>query len=444
MKLLCLIALLSITVLAQGQENWLINDPNGFDYFITTEINKGKIVGMTRKNALKDIVGRFKFSMAKMATSVKYPEIVHFEGSSEGEKYKGKFHKVFSQLKFEAEIKDDSIHITLINDKNFRSQISGAKVNKIIPVRNYKNIFEKLFDLTEKNIYNQSFLKTKTWKNFKKRMLKISNDVKDDLELQIAFYAHVRNFPFSHYHLYETLPEKNKEKEYSGFAELNEIDNLTCVLKIKGFYGTKQEMDSLITVIQTKQYQNLIIDLRDNYGGTLESAFPLGEFIIDEPIISGVFPNKNWYHEYDRLPLKNDYSNFSEFTGGTLEEWYKASSKNYGAYFKVLPSENNFKGNVYILTNNSTASTCEPFVNGLKEHNYATIIGEHTAGAMLSANQYQLTDNITVTIPLNDYVTYSGKRIDKMGVKPHVEVESEKALEFTLEEITVGNNVYKK
>ena len=53
MRTLCLIALISITSLAQGQENWLINDPNGFDYFITTELKEGKLVGMTRKNALK-------------------------------------------------------------------------------------------------------------------------------------------------------------------------------------------------------------------------------------------------------------------------------------------------------------------------------------------------------------------------------------------------------
>ena len=382
--------------------------------------------------------------MAKMATSVKYPEIVHFEGNFEGKKYKGRFQKIFNQLKFEAEIKDDSIHITLINDKNNTSQISGIKVNEIKPARNYINTFEKLFQLTENNIYDQSFLKTITWKKFKKRMRKISTEIKDDLELQIAFYAHVRNFPFSHYYLTETTSVQNKEKGYSGFAEIDEVDSLSCVLKIKGFYGTKKEMDSLVTVIQTKQYQNLIIDLRDNNGGTLEAAFPIGEYIIDKPIIAGVFPNKNWYGEYNRLPSKEDYSKFSEFTGGTLEEWYTASSKNYGAYYKVIPNENNFKGKVFILTNNNTASTCEPFVFGLKENNYATIIGEHTAGAMLSANQFQLEDNITLTIPLNDYITYSGDRIDKVGIKPDIEVESEKALEFTLEKITVGNTVYKK
>lgn len=444
MKSLCAITLLLISFLTQGQENWLINDPNGFDYFITTEIKEGEIVGMTRENALKDIVGGFKFSMARMATSVKYPEIVHFEGSLGKNKYKGKFQKIFSQLKFEAEIKNDSIHIILINDNNLKSKISGVKVNEIKPARNYKTTFEKLIDLTENNIYNQSFIKSKDWKKFKKRMLKISDDIKDDLELQIAFYAHARNFPFSHYYLNETLPKKTTQQGYSGFAKLNEIDNLTCVLKIKGFYGTKQEMDSLIAIIKTKEYKNLIIDLRDNLGGTLESAFPLAEFIIDKPIISGVFPNKNWYNQYDRLPLKSDYSKFSEFTGGTLDEWYMTSKQKYGAYYKVYPNNDNFKGKVFILTNNNTASTCEPFVYGLKEHNYATVIGEHTAGAMLSANHFQLADNITLTIPLNDYITYSGERIDKIGIKPDFEIESEKALEFTLEKITVGNMVYKK
>lgn len=439
-KILLLILLFSNNCL--GQQNWLIKNPNSFDYYLTTNIENGKIIGKTRKNALRDIVGGFKFTMAKIATSVKYPEIVHFEGDFIENNIQGEFQMIFSQKKFEGHIKNDSLFINLTNKDNSKTKIIGVEIVEIKPIRDYKKTFEKIFELTENNIYKQQFLKSKDWKKFKKKMLKLSERINDDLELQIAFSAFARNFPFSHFYLYQTKQENKIENSNKDFAELNEINEKTCVLKVKSFSGSKQQMDSLISIIDIKKYQNLIIDLRDNPGGNHLSAFPLAEYLINKPIIAGVFPNKNWYKEFDRLPNRNDYSKFSEFTGGTFKEWFDKSNQNYGAYFKVIPSKKQFKGKVYILTNKRTGSTCEPFVYGLKHHKYATIIGKNTAGAMLSSNEFKMEDGITLRIPLNDYITYTGERIDKKGIEPDIEVESEKALEYVLNKITVGNKVY--
>jgi hypothetical protein len=418
-----------------GQEKWLIKNPNSFDYYITTEIKDGEIIGKTRNNALKDIVGGFKFTMAKMATSVKYPEIVYFKGPINGNVFDGNFQMIFSQKKFKGLIKNDSILITLTEKDSSETKISGIRIKEIKPIRDYKKTFNEIFTLTEKNIYNQSFLKSKDWRKFKKRMLKLSSDINDDLELQIAFSAFARDFPFSHYYLYKSQPKSDNKSANPNFASISEINSKTCVLKVKSFSGSKEQMDSLINIIDNKKYQNLIIDLRNNPGGNHLSAFPLAEYIIDKPIIAGVFPNKNWYIEFDRTPNIEDYSKFTEFSGGTMDSWFDKANQNYGAYFKVFPSKKHFKGKVYILTNKNTGSTCEPLVYGLKHHNYATIIGERTAGAMLSSNEFDLGDGITLRIPLNDYITYSGERIDNNGIEPNIEVESEKALEYTMNKI---------
>jgi hypothetical protein len=430
-----LIIILLLSKLCLGQEKWLINNPNSFDYYITTEIKDGEIIGKTRNNALKDIVGGFKFTMAKLATSVKYPEIVYFKGAFEENTFSGNFQMIFSQRPFKGLIKDDTLKITLTNKDSTETKINGIRIQEIKPIRDYKSTFNKIFEITENNIYNQSFLKSKDWRKFKKRMNNISGRINDNLELQIAFSAFAREFPFSHYYLYKSSSTNQIESNNANFAEIKEINSKTCVLKVKSFSGSRKQMDSLISIIENKKYSNLIIDLRNNPGGNHLSAFPLAEYLIDKPIIAGVFPNKNWYKEFERIPNKKDYSKFTEFSGGTMKEWFSKASKNYGAYFKVNPSENHFKGKVYVLTNNRTGSTCEPFVYGLKNDNYATIIGEHTAGAMLSSNEFDLGNGITLRIPLNDYITYSGERIDKNGIQPNIEVESEKALEYTLDKI---------
>jgi len=417
-----------------GQEKWLIKNPNAFEYYITTNIENGEIIGETRDNALKDIVGGFKFLMAKIATPVKYPEIVHFEGKVTGNTFQGNLQMIFNQAPFEGKIRNDSILINIQQKNGSQSMISGVKVDSIKPFRNYKKTFEQIFELTASHIYRPSFLQSKDWKRFKTKMRKLSKKINDDLELQIAVGAIARDFPFSHYYVHKTNKE-NQQQTPSNFTEIKEVNKHTCILKIKGFYGTEKEMDSLITIIDKGNFKNLIIDLRDNPGGHLEAAFPLAEYIIDHPIVAGVFPNKNWYAKFNRLPNPTDYALFTEFTGGTLEAWYEKSAENYGAYYKVIPAERHFNGKVYILTNNHTASTCEPFVFGLKYHNFATVVGERTAGAMLSAKSFEIEDGISVMIPLNDYITYSGNRIDKKGIEPDIEVESKQAQAYVLKHI---------
>ncbi|MBV7439825.1 hypothetical protein KRX57_00150 [Weeksellaceae bacterium TAE3-ERU29] len=433
-KIHILLIILLLSNICLGQDNWLIKNSNGFNYYLTTEIKNGKIVGHTRDNALKDIVGGFKFMMLKVGTSIKYPEIIHFKGEFTDNQFQGEFHKIFSKWNFKGEIKNDSLLITLINKNNSKTRISGIRVKEVKPMRDYQKTFNEIFRLTENNIYNQSFLKSKDWKKFKKKMNKLSKKIKDDLELQIAFFAITRDFPFSHYYLYDSRPE-NKKHNNTSFADIREINNETCVLKVKRFSGSEKQMDSLISIIDDKKYKNLIIDLRNNPGGNYLTAFPLAEYIIDKPFIAGVFPNKNWYKEFDRVPTKEDYSNFAEFSGGTMDEWFDKANQNYGVYLKILPSKKHFEGKVYILTNKNTGSTCEPFVYGLKAHNYATIIGENTAGAMLSSNEFKIENEIILRIPLNDFITYSGERIDKKGVEPNIKVKSEKALEYTLNNI---------
>lgn len=176
-----LLVILFISSFCFGQDKWLMKSIEGFDYYVKTEIKNGEIIGQTRKNALKDIVGGFNFSMAKLATSVKYPEIVYFKGAFEKNTFSGNFQMIFSQRDFKGLIKNDSLQITLINKDSTETKINGIRIKEIKPIRNYKSTFNKIFEITENNIYNQSFLKSKNWRRFKKKMNDISERITDDL-----------------------------------------------------------------------------------------------------------------------------------------------------------------------------------------------------------------------------------------------------------------------
>jgi C-terminal processing protease CtpA/Prc len=87
-----------------------------------------------------------------------------------------------------------------------------------------------------------------------------------------------------------------------------------------------------------------------------------------------------------------------------------------------------------ILTSKSTASASEPFVYTLQKENIATVIGEKTAGAVISMEYFHL-QNLALTIPMLDYYTYDGKRLDKIGVEPNIKCDPKEALDVALRKI---------
>ena len=178
-----------------AQKIWFVNNPKGFDFYLTTTIEDGVITRITRKNALIDIVGRFKFTLAKMTSSIIYPEIVHFKGNIKENSFKGKYQKLFDQLNFTGVIKNDSLKIVITHENNHTTELKGVKVDKIKTVRDYKQTVNTIIKLTERNVDNQQNIKSYDWSKFKMKMLDISERIHDDYELEIAFGGIAKKLP---------------------------------------------------------------------------------------------------------------------------------------------------------------------------------------------------------------------------------------------------------
>jgi Peptidase family S41 len=406
----------------KAQTEWIIREGVGSYCVITIDVNGNTMTGHTRKNALKDYAGNFKFIVAKVLTPLKYPEIIHFKAvfiDAAKSKFTGTYNRLTSEKKMEGIISGDSISMKLFN-KNKVDVVKGVRKNAALATKDYPGVVKKIMDLTEEKLYDPQFIQSKKWKNFKKTMTVNSNKIKDDLELLIGSFAITRYFPFSHY----TLARHSKNKmETSTYFSIKEIDTKTCILDINAFEGNGDKMDSLINIIDTKRYDNLIIDLRDNPGGDAESAVPLMGFISSKEIIVGIFPNNNWYKENKRFPTTGEYQKFNEFNDGTLDEFYKKAEAGYGTYLKCIPSKKHFNGKVFVLTNKNTGSTSEVVALALKENKLAKLVGQKTAGGVLSAKRFNISEDFDLIIPQNDYISYSGYRIDKNGIEPDIEVE---------------------
>ena len=164
------------------------------------------------------------------------------------------------------------------------------------------------------------------------------------------------------------------------------IDDNTGYIKIKNF-GEKTYPELLIALanLQQQGFENLVIDLRDNTGGLLQSAVQVAnEFLPDKRLIV--------YTEGRRSPRQNYFSD------------------GHGAY-QTMP--------LTVLINEGTASAAEIFAGAMQDNDRATIIGRRSFGKGLVQQPIPFPDGSMIRLTIARYYTPSGRCIQK----PYVDGE---------------------
>ena len=82
------------------------------------------------------------------------------------------------------------------------------------------------------------------------------------------------------------------------------------------------------------------------------------------------------------------------------------------------------------------ASAAEMAADAFRASGIATLVGERTAGEMLSQSMFDIADGFIVTLPVADFYSMQHGRIEGVGVQAHIGSSSEKALE-TAKELAV-------
>ncbi len=145
--------------------------------------------------------------------------------------------------------------------------------------------------------------------------------------------------------------------------------------------------------------KSLIIDLRNNGGGLLEAVVEIADYLLPEGNI---------------LTIKGKSGN---------PQVYNSDERAIN-----LP--------MCVLTNGNSASASEVLAGALRDHKKATLVGEKTYGKGVVQTLYNFNDGSAVKITTAKYYTPSGECIDKVGIKPDVEVKMEltKALSLYTED----------
>ncbi len=262
----------------------------------------------------------------------------------------------------------------------------------------------------------------------------MAEKARDDLELLFGFYNYAGKLPVSHFFLLRPSP-KQKNISSEPQMSLKEISPGTAYLKISSFSGSSLEPDSLMKHVIDGGFEHLIIDLRNNKGGSVEAGMALARKLFDSSFNGGVFLTRKWFSEHPDIPTEKEYGLFPIFNQANYHLILEGIHHEKGLVLQVVPDQPVFKGQVYILVNRQTASTCEPLVHALQLSGRARIIGETTAGAMLNAEFFPLSGGFSIVVPTADYYTKNGFHIDGKGVSPDIYCKDQDPLERVLHEM---------
>ena len=203
------------------------------------------------------------------------------------------------------------------------------------------------------------------------------------------------------------------------------------IVKIKWFDKIpfteyKSFLDSSINELNKKQITNLIIDLRWNIGGPREYPIYLLSKIFNQPFeyCDSLITTKFTFEE------KIAFDSTKVFV--PMDNGFYKVVKNARGLGLQYPSNETFKGNIYLLVDGSSNSSSAQVASLIYQNHRGTIIGEEPGGLFeggTGEHNYYLTltnSSIKVQIPRYRIVLHvDNSKFYGHGVKPDYEVKSE-------------------
>jgi len=168
----------------------------------------------------------------------------------------------------------------------------------------------------------------------------------------------------------------------------------------------------------------IVIDLRGNEGGSVDLAYRLGQHLHAAPVPAGYLAVRRGYDSRGmRTAGALDTATVpalpadGSVTGAMLADAVEAAG---GAAMLYMGGglARPYTGRVAVLTDRETGSAAEAVAAMLQETRGAVVVGERTAGAMLSSADLMVAPGWRLRYPAMDYRTAAGRRVEGDGVSP--------------------------
>ena len=175
----------------------------------------------------------------------------------------------------------------------------------------------------------------------------------------------------------QTVEYEMKEDQI-GYLRILEFDTVTL-----------KQFENALTDLENQGMKGLVIDLRSNPGGNLDTVVDMLRMILPEGTIVST----------------------KDKDGNVIEE------KN--------EEDHEFKKPLAVLVNQASASASEIFAGAVQDYGVGKIVGMTTYGKGVVQQLVNLGDGTCLKVTIAEYFTAAGRSINKKGITPDVDVEYE-------------------
>lgn len=183
------------------------------------------------------------------------------------------------------------------------------------------------------------------------------------------------------------------------------------VLRIPTFetYNNKAVVELIKEASKAKL---LAIDLRGNPGGYVFNMTHFAGTLLPQGSAMGTLVTRFMAEQ------------FVKETGKPITDLAAFATWNKSKLVPAKLATPRFTGQVVVLVDGGTGSAAEMLAAGLRDAGNAKVYGQKSIGMVLAALMQPLNDGFTMMIPVQDYITVKGQRLEGTGVKPDVEIVS--------------------
>ncbi len=173
-------------------------------------------------------------------------------------------------------------------------------------------------------------------------------------------------------------------------VRLEMIDNVAYIKLNQFNFKTDQELEAAIKTAKTKKAKGILLDLRNNPGGLLDSCVNVTSQFISGGVVVG---------------MKGRFEKANE----------------------VMYAEEGRANNLplTVLVNEGSASAAEILAGAVKDHKRGKVVGTKTFGKGSVQSLFNLPDKSGIYITIARYTTPSGYVIDHKGLLPDIKVAGE-------------------
>lgn len=161
-----------------------------------------------------------------------------------------------------------------------------------------------------------------------------------------------------------------------GYIHISEFDNIT----IKQF---NEALDGL----KEHEIRGLILDLRSNPGGNIDSVTSIARRILPEGLIV-----------------------------------YTEDSHGYRIDYRC-DGENELEIPLVVLVNRFTASAAEILAGAIQDHEKGTVVGQETFGKSVVQRIVNMSDRTAVKLTVSTYYTPLGRNLGETGIIPDIKID---------------------